>query len=470
MSVSLVSNAYLDEHSSKIRAKPVPWEGYQRADLITAEELTLIKKVDKQPRARVESILLSDGPTYALLYLRLLKKLQRVDTMQCILVLIADALADHDERIPVFLRTVESDPDLPFYPLLRTLDTQDEFVQLKAAQILTVILSSQSTPLPSQHLKPFLDTLAALVQGPSQNKRDVAVQCLESLLARRECRQAIWAVPGIIAGFLEILKHKPGPQMSYQVAFCFWLLSFEQNVAEELNKKYDVIPLLIDIAQGAVKEKVIRVIVATFRNLVTKAPTANLPAMLVAQLLPFAKNLCTRKWQDEDILEDVQFLRDELNTNFQSLTNYDEYTSELASGHLSWTPVHESDDFWKANAAKLNDNDGEQLKILLRLLKESADPLVLAVAAHDVGQYVKHCDKGKKLVTEHGGKARVMQLMTHEDADFNGFYLIRCRTAPPMNTYSPDITLLATTSTSTATSNPYDSLRRWATKYYMHHH
>ena len=57
------------------------------------EELALIKKVDKQPRARIESILLSDGPTYALLYLRLLKKLQRVDTMQCILVLIADALA-----------------------------------------------------------------------------------------------------------------------------------------------------------------------------------------------------------------------------------------------------------------------------------------------------------------------------------------------------------------------------------------
>lgn len=40
----------------------------------------------------MESILVSDGQTYALLYLRLLKKLQRVDTMQCLLVLIADAL------------------------------------------------------------------------------------------------------------------------------------------------------------------------------------------------------------------------------------------------------------------------------------------------------------------------------------------------------------------------------------------
>lgn len=40
----------------------------------------------------MESILVSDGQIYALLYLRLLKKLQRVDTMQCLLVLIADAL------------------------------------------------------------------------------------------------------------------------------------------------------------------------------------------------------------------------------------------------------------------------------------------------------------------------------------------------------------------------------------------
>lgn len=68
------------------------------------------------------------------------------------------------------------------------------------------------------------------------------------------------------------------------------------------------------------KEKVIRVVVATFRNLVSKAPSANLPAMLVAQLLPFAKNLATRKWSDDDVLEDVQFLRDELKARFESLT------------------------------------------------------------------------------------------------------------------------------------------------------
>ncbi|KAL0947311.1 hypothetical protein HGRIS_013430 [Hohenbuehelia grisea] len=416
MATSLVSNAYLDETSSKIRSKPVPWEGYQRAGLITTEELTLIKKVGQQ-KAKTESILLSDGQTYALLYLQLLKKLQRVDTMQCLLVLIAEALVDHEERIPLFTRTSETEPDLPYIPLLRTLETQDEFVQLKTAQILTILLSSESVSYLPQHLQPFLQTLSALVQSPGTNKRDVSVQCLEALLARQAHRKAVWATPGIIPGFVEILKQKPGPQMSYQVAFCLWLLSFEQDVADNINKKYDIIPLLIDVAQGAVKEKVIRVIVATFRNLVTKSPTANLPAMLVARLLPFVKNLCSRKWSDEDVLEDIQFLRDELTANFQSLTTYDEYTSELSSGHLSWTPVHESDGFWKENATKLNDRDYEQLKTLVKLLKDSIDPVVLAVAAHDVGQYVKHYDRGKKIVTDLGGKTRVMELMSHENAD-----------------------------------------------------
>ena len=111
-------------------------QAYQRADLVTSEELALIKKVDRQGKAKVESILLSDGQTYVLLYLRLLKKLSRVDTQQCILVLIADALSgvfvqpsvairglileqDHEERIPLFTRASETDPDFPYVPLLR---------------------------------------------------------------------------------------------------------------------------------------------------------------------------------------------------------------------------------------------------------------------------------------------------------------------------------------------------------------
>jgi V-type H+-transporting ATPase subunit H len=126
---------------------------------------------------------------------------------------------DHDERIPLFTKASETDPELPYSPLLRyeipyidihitcslpgfsaLVDTQDDVVQLKAAQILTVLLISESSPIPSHQLQPFLSTLASFIQGSQPNKRDVAVQCLEALLSRTECRKAVWGIPGVIAG------------------------------------------------------------------------------------------------------------------------------------------------------------------------------------------------------------------------------------------------------------------------------
>lgn len=43
-------------------------------------------------------------------------------------------------------------------------------------------------------------------------------------------------------------------------------------------------------------------------------------------------------------------------------STWEEYLSELVSGHLTWSPPHESDEFWKDNANRLNENDGELLK------------------------------------------------------------------------------------------------------------
>ena len=72
-----------------------------------SEELALIKNVDRQPKSKTEPLLLSDGQTYASLYLGLLKKLQRVDTLQSILVLIADALTSMSHRICTFHRLLD---------------------------------------------------------------------------------------------------------------------------------------------------------------------------------------------------------------------------------------------------------------------------------------------------------------------------------------------------------------------------
>ncbi|KAK9685953.1 H(+)-transporting V1 sector ATPase subunit H, partial [Basidiobolus ranarum] len=94
-----------------------------------------------------------------------------------------------------------------------------------------------------------------------------------------------------------------------------------------------------------------------------------------------------------------------------------EYVSELDSGKLSWSPPHQSEQFWVQNSSRLNENDYELLRRLGRLLVTSSDPLVLAVGAHDVGQYVKHFANGKKVIQDIGTKQRIMELMVHENSD-----------------------------------------------------
>jgi V-type H+-transporting ATPase subunit H len=44
-------------------------------------------------------------------------------------------------------------------------------------------------------------------------------------------------------------------------------------------------------------------------------------------------------------------------------STFDEYASEVESGHLSWTPTHESEDFWKENVEKIRfENKGKVVK------------------------------------------------------------------------------------------------------------
>ena len=88
------------------------------------------------------------------------------------------------------------------------------------------------------------------------------------------------------------------------------------------------------------------------------APSQTLPSMFVVQLLPFVISLQTRKWSDEDVTEDLSFLKDELTSRLEGLTTYDEFISELESGHLVWGPVHESEEFWKENGLRIGQEDG----------------------------------------------------------------------------------------------------------------
>jgi V-type H+-transporting ATPase subunit H len=155
---------------------------------------------------------------------------------------------------------------------------------------------------------------------------------------------------------------------------------------------------LTNISKSAVKEKVTRVIISTFRNLLFLAPTQNIPSMFTSKLLPFVTSLQSRKFADEDLAEDLVYLSDELKKRLEGMGSWEEYVNELESGHLVWSPAHESEDFWKENGRKVgSDEGGKGVKRLVELLKANRDGVVLAVAAHDLGQFVKYGgDKAKQ--------------------------------------------------------------------------
>ncbi|KAG9069901.1 H(+)-transporting V1 sector ATPase subunit H [Linnemannia hyalina] len=415
--LALVSNLYLDELTAGLRARPIPWEGYQRATLITQTELNYIKAVEKKTGEDLSRVVDNEGPVYADLFVSLLQKLVRVDTIQSILILIDDLLLDHEDRATYFLDLTKKDPSLPYAPLLKCLRSEDDFVPLKASKILTTILCASPKPSTEAAEELFRWTTAQL-QSNNPAVVDLAVQVLESVFRQRAVRPIYWNSPHAMDALVKILKTEaPTPQMQYQVIYCFWILTFDTEIAQELNRRYDVIPQLVEIAKSAIKEKVIRVIISTLRNLVERAPEANLAAMAAVKLLTFTENLSTRKWSDGEILEDVNYLKAELEENFQTLTTFEVYQAELLSGRLIWSPPHQSDLFWTKNWRELKKENYALLRILARLLSTAGDPVVLSVAANDIGQYVKRDPSSKKFLQELGVKQRIMELMAHPDQD-----------------------------------------------------
>lgn len=61
------------------------------------------------------------------------------------------------------------------------------------------------------------------------------VRCLQILLRRDEYRTGFILDDGIPT-LLSILSGQVNPQIQYQLIFCVWVLSFNRQLAEQMNK------------------------------------------------------------------------------------------------------------------------------------------------------------------------------------------------------------------------------------------
>ncbi|ORY30448.1 ARM repeat-containing protein [Rhizoclosmatium globosum] len=401
-------NKYLDDQSAAVREKAIPWEGYQKAALITEEELAQIRLFEKTPADQLKEA----GQKYALLSsvssqnfngtTRSRTSLSSLKTGFWVWLLphfIGKKNSDHAGNPDHTAIVAPLDPNVLFGTFVKLLQKDDEYIQLKSAKIFaTLALFRKEPSLPAVDVHDLFHWLTVKLTDTNLNVVDIAIQILQTLLAVPAYRLAFYQTTGAVNNLIDAVKNNSSnPQMQYQGIYCMWTMTFVQEIAADIQRSYEVIPLFIDVAKSAIKEKVVRVIFSTIKNMLTLAPQENIIPMLGNKLLQLTETLSARKWSDTEIAEDLTFIKEELAKNINSLSTFDEYASEVRSGKLDWSPPHLSEEFWKKNAARLGEKDNELVKVLGRLiLAPSSSVLVLAVAAHDVGQYVKYAPAGKK--------------------------------------------------------------------------
>lgn len=180
------------------------------------------------------------------------------------------------------------------------------------------------------------------------------------------------------------------------------------------RREHDIIPLYTHLLRISPKEKLTRLLLSTLLNLLSTNQSTLIPAASLARLPALLGNLKGRHLTDPDLLEDIDSLKDMLEEYSKSQTTFDEYASEVMSGHLRWSPPHRNAQFWKENARRIIEHEKGQLpKKLAEILAKNweSDKQVLAIGCNDVSFLVKEVPEKKQALEKMGLKTRVMELM-----------------------------------------------------------
>ncbi|KAL9233532.1 hypothetical protein vseg_008516 [Gypsophila vaccaria] len=433
--------------SDQVLRRDIPWETYMTTKLITGTSLQLLKRYDKKSESQRASLLDDDGPAYVRVFVSILREIFKEETVEYVLALIDEMLTANPQRVKLFHDNSLANEDV-YEPFLRLLRKGNWFIQEKTCKILSLIISSRpknqyggalngKTSDSKSKITPFGDVLKGLIEWlcaqlkkPSHPSRSVptAVTCLATLLKEPLVRSLFVKIDGVkllIPLIVPVSNQSPAPltlsppnqqsmQLLYETCLCIWLLSFHEPAVEYLATS-KCVPRLMDVVKSSTKEKVVRVIVLTFKNLL---PKATFGAQMVDLGMPqIVQNLKVNAWGDEDLVEALNQLEEGLKDNMKKLSSFDKYKQEVLLGHLDWTPVHKDAFFWRENIASFEENDFQILRVLITILDTSNDPRSLAVACYDLSKFVQQHPSGRIIVNDLKAKERVMKLMSHENAE-----------------------------------------------------
>jgi len=418
----MTATSLLHQRAHDILYSDIKWKSYLNGLIINQDEYEFLTKFESINQAGRPEFFgnAQNRQELAMHFQNLLERISTEQIVHYLLVLIDEILMEDKTRVDVFKEFAAKRKDSVWTPFFKLLNKDDPFTQNMTARIIAKIACWSEDLMEGSDLNYFLCWLRDNLNLKDNDYLQNIARCLQMMLRIEEYRTTFVAIDGI-KNIVNVLSNKTNFQIQYQLIFCLWIITFNANLIEKLSK-YNIIPILADILAETVKEKVTRIILATFRNLSEKPEDKEIvrdnAITMVQCKVPKQLEILQQsssKFDDEDVISDIEELSNRLHSYVLDLSSFDEYSNEVKSGRLEWSPVHSSEKFWRENAHRLNEKNHELLKILVKLLETSKDNLVLSVAAHDIGEYVRHYPRGKTSVENLGGKKLVMELLTHQE-------------------------------------------------------
>ena len=109
--------------------------------------------------------------------------------------------------------------------------------------------------------------------------------------------------------------------------------------------------------------------------------------MVDNNLKKVVENELRKNIKDPKLRENLEKLADVLERNYRILSSFEKYNKEISTRKLNWGPCH-SENFWKENVKRFEENDFELIQTLVSLL-ESEDIKTRAIACYDLGEFCR---------------------------------------------------------------------------------
>lgn len=266
----MAATSLLHQKAHDIRNSDIKWQSYFNGLIINEDEYKFLSKFETVSSAQRPEFFSSAQNRHemAMHFLNLLERMTTGQIVSYLLVLIDELLMEDKTRVDIFKEFSAKRKESVWTPFFKLLNKDDPFIQNMTARIIAKIACWSEELMEGSDLNYFLCWLRDNLNLKDSDFLQNIARCLQMMLRVEEYRTTFVAIDGV-KHIVQVLSNKTNFQIQYQLIFCLWIITFNVNLIQKLTK-YNIIPILADILAETVKEKVTRIILATFRNLTEK--------------------------------------------------------------------------------------------------------------------------------------------------------------------------------------------------------